>query len=61
MIPKVGRAEDVHTVSTILASLEAVGDENETIGLEVQIENAAGLLHCEEIAVASSRLVADGQ
>lgn len=58
VIPKVGRAEDVNTVSTILASLEAVGDENESIGLEVQIENAAGLLHCEEIAVASSRVEA---
>jgi citrate lyase beta subunit len=58
VIPKVSRAEDVHTVSTILASLESAIGKNGTIGLETQIENAAGLVHCGAIAVASSRVEA---
>ena len=55
VMPKVGRAEDVHTVGAILASLESAIGRNVAIGLEVQIENAAGLIHCESIAVASPR------
>ncbi len=58
VMPKVSRPEDVHTVSTILASLESAMGRNTTIGLEAQIENAAGLVHCEAIAVASPRVEA---
>jgi citrate lyase subunit beta/citryl-CoA lyase len=58
VMPKVSRAEDVHTVSTILASLETALGSTETIGLDTQIENAAGLVHCEAIALASSRVEA---
>jgi citrate lyase subunit beta/citryl-CoA lyase len=57
-MPKVSRAEDVHTVSTILSSLETAIGRRVAIGLEAQIENAAGLVHCEAIAVASPRLEA---
>ena len=57
VVPKVARAEDVHVVATILASLVAVEDRR-PIGLETQIESAAGLAHCEAIAVASPRLEA---
>jgi citrate lyase subunit beta/citryl-CoA lyase len=58
VMPKATGAQDVATVATILGSLEsAVGSET-PIGLEVQIESAAGLAHCEEIATASPRVEA---
>jgi citrate lyase beta subunit len=56
--PKVARAEDVHVVATILASLEVAAEAKHPIGLETQIESAAGLAHCEAIAVASPRVEA---
>ncbi len=56
--PKVARAEDVHVVATILASLEVASEAKHPIGLETQIESAAGLAHCEAIAVASPRVEA---
>lgn len=58
VMPKVSRAEDVHTVSTILASLESAVGKTASIGLETQIENAAGVVHCETIATASPRVEA---
>lgn len=56
--PKVARAEDVHVVATILASLEVAAEAKHPIGLETQIESAAGLAHCEAIAAASPRVEA---
>jgi citrate lyase subunit beta/citryl-CoA lyase len=56
VVPKVARAEDVHVVATILASLEVAAEAKRPIGLETQIESAAGLAHCEAIAVASPRV-----
>lgn len=56
--PKMARAEDVHVVATILASLEVAAEAKHPIGLETQIESAAGLAHCEAIAVASPRVEA---
>src|SRR5215212_9385945 len=46
-VPKVGRPEDVHAVATILASLEVAAGVQHSIGLETQIESAAGLASCE--------------
>jgi citrate lyase subunit beta/citryl-CoA lyase len=56
VMPKGNRPEDVHTVATILASLEAAVGVQNHIGLETQIETAAGLAHCEVIATASPRV-----
>ena len=56
VVPKVARAEDVHVVATILASLEVAAEARRPIGLETQIESAAGLAQCETIAVASPRV-----
>ena len=58
VVPKVGRPEDVHTVATILASLEVAAGAQELIALETQIESAVGLAHCEAIAAASPRVEA---
>jgi citrate lyase subunit beta/citryl-CoA lyase len=58
VVPKVGRPEDVHTVATILASLEIAAGAHHPIALEGQIESAAGLARCEAIAAASPRLEA---
>lgn len=55
VLPKAARAADVHTVATILASLErSVGSE--PISIDAQIESAAGLTRCEAIASASERV-----
>ena len=56
VVPKVARAEDVHVVATILASLEVAAEGRRPIGLETQIESAAGLAQCEAIAMASPRV-----
>ena len=55
VLPKASGVADVHTVSTVLASLE---DPNraDPIKLDVQIESAAGLVHCEAIAASSPRI-----
>jgi citrate lyase subunit beta/citryl-CoA lyase len=58
VVPKAGSVQDVATVATILASLEAAVGRDTPIGLEVQIESAAGLAHCEAIATASPRVEA---
>ncbi|MGH2617254.1 MAG: HpcH/HpaI aldolase/citrate lyase family protein [Thermomicrobiales bacterium] len=58
VMPKVGRPEDVVTVATILLSLETAVRKPRPIGLEAQIESAAGLAACEAIAVASPRVEA---
>lgn len=58
VVPKVGGPEDVHVVATILASLEEAVGANQLIGIDVQIESAAGLANCEAIAAASERIEA---
>ena len=58
VVPKVSCPEDVHAVATILGSLEAAVGVNQAIGLETQIESAAGLAECEAIATASPRVEA---
>jgi citrate lyase subunit beta/citryl-CoA lyase len=56
VVPKVGRAADIATVATILASLEAAGGVERAIGLDVQIESAVGLANCEVIAASNERV-----
>jgi len=53
MLPKAGRPEDVIFVETLLRQMGA-----ERIGIEAQIETAAGFLNAREIATASTRLEA---
>jgi citrate lyase subunit beta/citryl-CoA lyase len=55
VVPKVHRPEDVYMVATLLTQLELAGGLTNRIGLEVQIESASGLVHCEAIAGASDR------
>ena len=56
MIPKVGTAGDVAFVDRLLTQIEAARGLERRIGLEAQIETAAGFLHVREIAAASPRL-----
>jgi citrate lyase subunit beta/citryl-CoA lyase len=58
MVPKVGSAHDVAFVDTLLAQIEGHIGRQGRIGLEAQIETAAGFLYVREIAVASPRLEA---
>lgn len=58
VVPKVQRPRDVHFISTLLDQIEAAIGLRRRIGLEVQIESAMGLINCEQIAVASSRVEA---
>lgn len=58
IVPKVDRPEDVVVVETLLRQLELATGLERRIGLEVQIETAAGVAHCEAIAAASPRIEA---
>jgi citrate lyase beta subunit len=58
VVPKAGRAEDIHTVVTVLASLEKASGTIHQIAVDIQIESAAGLANCEAIATASERIEA---
>lgn len=58
MVPKVESAGDVAFVSTLLSQIEAHRSLGRTIGIEAQIETAAGGLWVREIAQASPRLEA---
>jgi citrate lyase subunit beta/citryl-CoA lyase len=58
VVPKAGSPADVSTVATILTALERTVGRQTPIGLDVQIESAAGLAHCEAIAAASPRVEA---
>lgn len=59
IIPKVGSTADVQTVDTLLTSVETkAGIDIGSIGLNAQIETAAGMNAVENIAHASDRLTA---
>ncbi len=58
LVPKVDRPEDVYVVATLLTQLEAATGLKRKIGLELQIESAAGVLAAERIAAASDRVEA---
>ena len=57
MLPKVESAAQVVALGLLLSQLErGTGLDEGAIGIEVQIESAAGLVHVDEIAGASSRV-----
>ena len=56
MLPKATRAADVQFVDTLLTQIEQRQGFTRRIGIEAQIENAAGFVWLREIASASSRL-----
>jgi len=58
IIPKVKRQEDVYTVDTLLSQIESKNKINNTIGIEVLIEEVEALQRVDEIAASSDRLEA---
>jgi citrate lyase beta subunit len=58
MLPKASGARDVEFVDTLLSQIEAHRGLAAPIGIEAQIENAAGFVYLREIAAASPRLEA---
>lgn len=56
MIPKVASAADVEFVDGVLTKIEAARGSATPVGVEAQIESAAGFLYVREIARASARL-----
>ncbi len=59
LVPKVERPQDLHTLDTLLKSVEArAGLEPGEIKLEAQIETARGLANIDAIAHATDRLEA---
>jgi citrate lyase subunit beta/citryl-CoA lyase len=59
IVPKVGRAEDMIVVDTLLTQIEAnMGFRSGEIKLEAQIESAEGVLEVDRIARSTPRLQA---
>ena len=56
MVPKVESPADVAFVATLLSQIEAHRGFRRQIGIEAQIETAAGVVWAREIAQASPRL-----
>jgi citrate lyase subunit beta/citryl-CoA lyase len=56
VVPKVRDAADVRAVSILLNQIELEYGRSDSIRLDVQIESAPGLVHCEAIAMADVRL-----
>lgn len=58
VLPKTSDAADVRAVSLLLRQMEMEYGRTTPVQLDVQIESASGLVHCESIAVCDSRVVA---
>jgi citrate lyase beta subunit len=58
MLPKTNAARDVEFLDTLLTQIESAQGFTRPIGIEAQIETAAGFLNIREIAGASPRLEA---
>lgn len=58
MLPKAGRVSDVAFVDTLLTQIEQSRGFTNRIGIEAQIETAAGFVNLREIATAGPRLQA---
>jgi citrate lyase subunit beta/citryl-CoA lyase len=56
MVPKVASAADVEFVDSVVTKIEDARDASRRVGIEAQIESAAGFLYVREIARASDRL-----
>ncbi len=53
IVPKVNRPEEVYTVASLLAAVEAEKGFTRPIAIEAQIESAEGMLNVERIAAAA--------
>jgi citrate lyase subunit beta/citryl-CoA lyase len=56
MVPKVESAGDLHFVHTLLEQLERAVGRARPLGIEAQVESAAGVFWMREIALATPRL-----
>src|ERR1043166_2159175 len=56
MVPKVGSPRDLAFVDILCSQVEAHIGRSTTVGIEAQLESAAGFLNIREIATASRRL-----
>jgi citrate lyase subunit beta/citryl-CoA lyase len=56
MIPKVESARDLHFVHTLLEQVERGIGRTKPLGIEAQVESAAGVFWMREIALATPRL-----
>jgi citrate lyase subunit beta/citryl-CoA lyase len=56
ILPKVDRPADALAASRLLDGLEAGLGRAIPVAIDAQIESASGLSHCDEIAVASTRI-----
>lgn len=56
MLPKASGARDIHFLDTLLGQIEARVGIEQPIGIEAQIETAAGFVWLREIAAAAPRL-----
>lgn len=57
LLPKIDGPAQVRSISQLLSLYERSVGRAVPIALEVQIETAAGLVHCEEIAACDDRVV----
>ena len=58
VVPKASDSADVHAISILLRQIEMEFGREVPIQLDVQIESALGVIHCEAIATVDSRVVA---
>lgn len=58
VLPKTSDPADVRAVSMLLRQIELEYGRDQPIQLDVQIESASGVVHCESIAVADPRVSA---
>jgi citrate lyase subunit beta/citryl-CoA lyase len=58
VLPKIRDVVDVRAVSIMLRQIEMEYGRAEPVQLDVQIESASGMVHCEAIAAADLRVVA---
>ena len=58
VLPKTSDAADVRAISILLRQIEMEFGRADPAQLDVQIETASGVVHCEEIAVSDPRVVA---
>jgi citrate lyase subunit beta/citryl-CoA lyase len=56
VVPKAETAEDVRELEELVAELERRHGVTDPIGFEFLIEDVRALIHCEEIAAASTRM-----
>jgi citrate lyase beta subunit len=56
VVPKVNCHEDIYFVATLLQQIESYKNFKRQIGIEAQIETAAGCVNIKEIAASSDRL-----